>query len=660
MSGRARARTDIARVRAALPAYDVDDVIGEGGCGVVLAGTHSRLGRRVAIKQMIPPQFGEDPVVRRRFIDEARVMAAIDHPHVVQVFDYVEYEELCLLVMEFMPGGTVGDRFSEDGLDAAAAVAIALSCAAGLDAAHRHGILHRDVKPANLMFGGGGGVKLTDFGIAKIVGGDETLVTQEGYIVGTLHYMSPEQIRGEQLSPAADVYSLATMLYQLLSGKLPIPPTESRVGTILAHARGVTVPLTKVKPSVPEPIADVVMRGLASDSARRFQTAEEFAVALGEPAVSCWGEDWLTSVGIPVVGADTIVAAATGSGRRGSGAHRRPTSESRSGETTFESTRPSAASEEGQSSMPTTEGAPAGNGSPPTLEDVAAARPRSTARLPRVRPDGAVADHGLRLIDIDRDDLVPIQEVVSFDSPRVPLGAAAVLAAAACAVALLGFGGPTAGGSLAPGVVALAGADPVTAAPVELDLSAPIPLRVDGLDADAARLSLDVLGARVGGDTTPITPGVATSVPAPVNPYVLPGTGTGELTLIRDGVEIAVQRVEFSTAQRSTTTAVAVGVVLLALFGIAYLESNFRVLRRGRGGVGNYAGLCAAAAVTAVAVVGAAWVLIGTSPTVPTLVVAATVAIGAGAAAAVGARRMGKRYRHQRGGRRRTVAVVRG
>ncbi|MEU0544160.1 protein kinase, partial [Nocardia sp. NPDC005978] len=311
MSVRDLKQGDIARVRAALPGYEVGGQIGRGGCGVVLAGTHRGLARRVAIKQ-IPPQFAGDTQVRRRFVAEARVMAALDHPHVVPVYDYIEHEDMCLLVLEFLPGGTVENRFVTAGFEATAAVAVALACAAGLDAAHRHGILHRDVKPSNLMFAANGTLKLTDFGIAKIVGGEETLVTRAGDIVGTPSYIAPEQVRGESLSPSTDVYALATMLYQLLSGVLPFPPGTDAIAMLFAHAYGDPIPLTHVAPAVPQPIADAVMRGLASDPADRFDTAESFGIALAEPAAHCWGAHWLTPVGIPLIGADTIVAAATG------------------------------------------------------------------------------------------------------------------------------------------------------------------------------------------------------------------------------------------------------------------------------------------------------------------------------------------------------------
>ncbi|WP_141810387.1 serine/threonine-protein kinase [Nocardia bhagyanarayanae] len=684
----------IHRVREALPGYDVGEEVGRGGCGVVLAGTHRRLGRSVAIKQ-IPPGFADDAEVRRRFVDEARVMAAIDHPHVVRVFDYLEHEGLCLLIMEFLPGGTVGSRFHGEGFAATSAVAVGLACAAGLHAAHRHGILHRDVKPANLMFGTGGAVKLTDFGIAKIVGGDQTLATKAGEIIGTPSYMAPEQILGEELSPATDVYSLATMLYQLLSGVLPFPPADSTRATLLAHAFGQPVPLAETAPRVPQPIAEVVMRGLATDPAQRFASAEDFGIALAEPAAYCWGGDWLTPVGIPVIGADTIVAAATGGGRRigrragASGTVPRPgdvgappSGMAAPPTAAFDAPgvlghSPSGGTGRGPVGYPTVphrpgrpgsvraeDGPPkqtvAGAGGSPTRQNVGTwtmpAPEQAAATSPRVRPKEE-APSGVRLIDIDRDDMVPIREVMVAESPRIPLVIAAVLAATACAIALLGLGGPAVGGDLAPGAVTLSGADPVTTTPVLLDLSAPIPLQVDGIDADAARLSLNVLGARLGGSTTALSPGTPASLAAPVNPYVLAGATTGELTLLRGGTEIATQRIEFRTRQRSTTTGVAVGVALLALFAIAYLESNFRALRRGRGGPSNTAGLVVSASATAVAVVGAAWVLLEKPPTGLTLVTAVVAAAAASVAAMVAARRMAERYRHLR--RRRLVAMVR-
>lgn len=769
-------------VREALPAYDIGAELGRGGCGVVLAGTHRRLGRPVAIKQ-IPPQFVHDDQVRRRFVAEARVLAAIDHPHVVRVFDYLEHGELCLLVMEYLPGGTVGERFATQGYDSATAVAIALSCAAGLTAAHRHQVLHRDVKPANLMFAAGGAIKLTDFGIAKIVGGDETLVTKAGDIIGTPSYIAPEQARGQQLSPATDVYALATMLYQLLSGVLPFPPGDGPLAMLFAHAFDEPTPLGEVAPGIPEPIAAVVMRGLATDPAQRFDTAESFGIALAQPAAYCWGEDWLTPLGIPVFGADTIIAAATGGARppsRGTGDYPRtppvtpgprrstpvmpephagppratprpqhgappPDSDgtllSPSGNDPPDRYRtpppfgpvtpggatdprvspggsmedetagsPDPASPPGNpppggsvtstdkpvgvappttrwsrtgpppslgDAPPTVQWYPAGSrsdglppgpvagarrvGAPPPAGPRPAAGPRPRGQgarpvrgaVPRVRPLQVMPEGGARLVEIDRRDLVPIQQVVGFKPARVPFAVAAVLAVAGVVLAVLGLGEATIGGDLAAGSVSLGGVDPVTT-PVEIDLTKPIPLRVNGIDADAASLKVTVLGVPLGGETVPFVPGEQSAMlPPSVNRYVMAGTLTGELVLLRNGSEIATERVEFRTVQRPTTTVTAAGVVLLALFSVAYLESNMRRLRRGRGGFANSFGLTISAALFSVALVGAVWILLGHPPMVLTTAGSAVLAAAAGSAASVGARRIGKRHRYLRRARRR-------
>ncbi|WP_327144463.1 serine/threonine-protein kinase [Nocardia sp. NBC_01327] len=743
MSVRDLDQGDIARVRAALPGYDIGGQIGRGGCGVVLAGTHRGLQRRVAIKQ-IPPQFADDMQVRRRFVAEARVMAALDHPHVVPVYDYVEHEDLCLLVLEYLPGGTVENRFITAGFEATAAVAVALSCAAGLDAAHRHGILHRDVKPSNLMFAANGTLKLTDFGIAKIVGGDETLVTRAGEIIGTPSYIAPEQVRGQQLSPSTDVYALATMLYQLLSGSLPFPPGEDALAMLFAHAYGEPVPLGRVAPGIPPPIADAVMRGLAPDPGERFDTAESFGIALAEPAAFCWGANWLTPIGIPLIGADTIVAAATGGARpaarpftpppgsppspftpppspqpvhdprrttaqspgpidrtpngpippappRASGPETplpphysrpgfgrgwRPTP---SGSTPFDEAneptlrrsptppapqpiRPgggprgrsqdAANAESGARSPTRPEGAGRGGRGavPPTWTP---GRPQGAASggagpMPRVRPVQPVQHSGIRLVDVDRGDLVPIRKVVTLRSPRVPFFAAAVLAVLVGGAAVLGVGsGPQR--DLPPaGQIHLAGIDPSGGSRVDLDLSTPVPLVLTGADADTARLSLSVLGVRLGGAETPVRQGASIDLPAPVNPYVLAGDLTAELVLSRNGSEVTTYRFGVHTAQRATTTATAIALLLLLLFAAAYTESNARTLRHGSARITATIGLTLSAALLAVTAVGASWTLLGREPTLPAVILCAALGAAAGATFAVGCRRIGKRYRYVR------------
>ena len=298
-------------LRAALPAYDIGEELGQGGMGVVVSGQHRQLGRRVAIKQL-PEAFAADPGVRRRFTAEAQVLASLDHPHVVPVYDFVEREGICLLVMELLPGGTLRSRVAAGGCTAPYAVAVSLACLSGLSAAHRRGILHRDVKPENMLFAASGVLKVTDFGIAKVIGGPGTVLTRVGDVVGTPAYIAPEQVRGGKLSPATDVYALATMLYELLAGVFPFSiETEGEdLALLFKHAYEKPVPLRDVAPGVPDPVAAVVMRGLATEPADRFETAEAFGVALAEAATQAWGPGWLAAEQVPIMDAGPMIGVA--------------------------------------------------------------------------------------------------------------------------------------------------------------------------------------------------------------------------------------------------------------------------------------------------------------------------------------------------------------
>lgn len=629
-------------VREALPAYDIGGELGRGGWGVVLSGTHRALGRPVAVKQL-PPAFAADPTIRRRFTAEGRLLASLDHPHVVPVYDFVENDGLCLLVMELLPGGTVWHRFTKVGLNSHSAVAVALACAAGLKAAHDHGILHRDVKPENLMFAASGAVKVTDFGIAKVVGGNETLATRAGDVLGTPAYIAPEQARGGELSPATDVYAMSTMLYELLSGSLPFPPGPDAMATLFMHAFDDPTPLKEAAPTVPDQIAEVVMRGLATDPAERYATAEEFGVALGGASTGRWGPGWLAAEGVSVMGADAIVTAA------GLGAAPAPTLVDQS---QLPMTRPPAgpaAPTEGTATAEPSVTRPATAG--PAATTPAGPGATEPAR-PMVRPSITVHAQGARLVDVADSDLVPVKSVVDVPSPRVPLLVAAVLAVLAVAVALLGLGAP--GGPVPPpGTLTVAGVDPAAAAPVPLDLTEPFPVTVAGpVSADAVSVTLDVLGRPVKQHQTapllPAGPGAAATVPPLGGGYLVAGELTGELSLLQAGQVTQTWRFPVRTEQSAITTAVAVGVALVLLFALAYLESYLRNLRRGRGRISATVGVPIVAGVIAVGVIGAAWVLLGSQPTVTTLVVSVTLAVLAGVAAAIGSGRIGRRRRYRR------------
>ena len=294
---------------SALPAYAIGDELGQGGMGVVVSGQHRQLGRRVAIKQL-PAAFAGDPSARRRFMAEAQVLASLDHPHVVPVYDFVERDGLCLLVMELLPGGTLRSRVtSAGGITTSHAVAATLACLSGLSAAHRRGVLHRDIKPENMLFAASGVLKVTDFGIAKVAGSPGTVLTRQGEVIGTPAYIAPEQARGLQLSPATDVYGVATMLYELLAGVLPFPGGGDGMAVLFQHAYEKPVPLLEAAPGVPEPVAAVVMHGLATEPADRYATAESFGVALAEGGAHSWGPGWLLAEPVPIMDAGAIISA---------------------------------------------------------------------------------------------------------------------------------------------------------------------------------------------------------------------------------------------------------------------------------------------------------------------------------------------------------------
>jgi serine/threonine-protein kinase len=288
---------------------------------------------------------------------------------------------------------------------------------------------------------------------------------------------------------------------------------------------------------------------------------------------------------------------------------------------------------------------------------VAAQSATPTEKIPRAAPQTLVLPaeppprRGVGLIDVGRQDVAPVQRVVTFRSPALPLALCLVLALAAVGVALLGLGTPPRGGDLRPGTVTIAGVDPTGTDTVVIDMTKPIPITVSGIDGDTAGLSLDVLGVPVGQRDSPLIlggQGLTAAVPPPVNPYVLAGRITGEVTIRNGPTETGTYRFGIRTTQPATTTAVAVITVLLALFAGAYAESFVRALRRGRSRVTGYIGLPAGAAGLAVSVVGAVWVLLGREPTVKAIVGSAVLAAAAGIAATVAASRIGRKYRHRR------------
>jgi predicted Ser/Thr protein kinase len=280
------------QVAAALPSYEVEKELGRGSTGVILAARHRRLGREVAVK-MLPRELAEDESVRRRFVAEARLLASFSHVHIVPIYDFVEEDGLCLLVMERLGGGTLHD-YARAGIDGPASCAATLAVCSALDYAHERGVLHRDIKPTNVLVGDDGLVKVTDFGIAKVLGGTESMATRTGFVIGTPAYMAPEQAdAGVEPTPATDVYGAGTVLYELLAGRLPFPSEGAPLNVLYTRVNSEPEPIRRVAPDVPAELATVVMRSIERDPARRQATAQELSDELSTAAASAWSPDWL-------------------------------------------------------------------------------------------------------------------------------------------------------------------------------------------------------------------------------------------------------------------------------------------------------------------------------------------------------------------------------
>ncbi len=266
--------------RKKLGKYEIIERIGRGGMAEVYRGYHAALDRYVAIK-LLHAFLADDPEFKDRFEKEARNVAKLRHPNIVQVYDF-EYDEESdsyYMVMEFINGPTLKERLYElslkgEQLPRAEAIRIVRDAAKALAYAHQRNMIHRDVKPANLMLDEDGRVVLTDFGIAKIVTG--TQFTASGGMVGTPAYMAPEQGLGEAGDERSDIYSLGVILYQLMTGKLPFE-ADSPLALILKHVNEPLPDPRQLAPDLPEALAKIVVKALEKDPTDRYQTAIEFA-----------------------------------------------------------------------------------------------------------------------------------------------------------------------------------------------------------------------------------------------------------------------------------------------------------------------------------------------------------------------------------------------
>lgn len=258
-------------------AYRILEKIGQGGMGVVYKGIHVQLEQEVAIK-VLSSTYASEPVMRQRFIQEAKIQARLTHPHVVNILNYLEEGEDIFLVMEYVRGDTLEQRLKNVGSCATdEAVSICQGVLSALSFMHIKGIVHRDIKPGNIMFTDTGLVKVTDFGIAKVAG--EEGQTKTGMLLGTLGYVSPEQIQGQAASVTSDLYALGMTLYRMVTGKLPFDG-DSEYTIMQGHIETIPTPPWNINPHIPQDLGRVILQAIEKAPERRYQNAAAFAQAL--------------------------------------------------------------------------------------------------------------------------------------------------------------------------------------------------------------------------------------------------------------------------------------------------------------------------------------------------------------------------------------------
>ncbi len=278
-SGTVNPGADVAdeRVGTSLGKYRILEVLGRGGMGIVYRARDPVLQRDVALKVLPRPLLQSTEAVQR-FLIEARAAASISHPNVASVYDVLHEDELCYLVMELVSGGNASQRLQSGNLPWGEATSIVIAACQGLSAAHQAKLIHRDIKPNNLMLAEDGSVKLVDFGLAKALKGAS--LTKLGQILGTPNYMSPEQCLGRRVDTRSDIYSLGATYYELLTAQRPYADHDSRVKVMYAHCHDPIPDPHQIADGVPRACGAVVARAMAKQPADRYQACDEMRQAL--------------------------------------------------------------------------------------------------------------------------------------------------------------------------------------------------------------------------------------------------------------------------------------------------------------------------------------------------------------------------------------------
>src|SRR6266446_7543318 len=288
--------------------YEITAPLGAGGMGEVYRARDTRLDRTIAIK-ILPAQFSSDPVRKQRFEREAKTISSLNHPHVCTLHDVGSQDGVDYLVMECVEGETLAKRLEKGALPLEQGLKYGAEIADGLDKAHRSGVVHRDLKPGNIMLTATG-AKLLDFGLAKEVvplasgatitaAAQSSPVTEEGTIIGTFQYMSPEQVEGKELDGRSDIFSLGAVLYEMVTGQRAFEG-KSQLSVASAILEKEPAPISSLKPLTPSTLERIIKKCLAKVPDERWQSASDLASQL----------KWIAEAGLPTSSA----AAAIGRG----------------------------------------------------------------------------------------------------------------------------------------------------------------------------------------------------------------------------------------------------------------------------------------------------------------------------------------------------------
>jgi serine/threonine-protein kinase len=617
-----------ASLAASLPGYDLGGELGRGGWGVVRDGRRRQNGRAVAIKEL-PAAFAADRLVRSRFVQEAQLVASVTHPHLVPLVEFVERDGVCVLVMDQLTGGSVWGDFVVNGITQQRACAIALAAASGLHAAHLNGVLHRDLKPENLMYTADGTLQVADLGLARIIGGSDTVATAEGAVLGTPAYLAPEQALGHGAGAGTDVYALGTILYELLSGSLPFLDDGNPLVTLRRHVDERPVPLELVAPSLPTRLIAAVMRAISRHLDDRQPSAEAFGVEVAEAAVLAWGPNWLAESGGPKLLADDAIRAAA--------------------------VPVAGATSRADPPTPHDEAVTwvASSSGPIEPADGAVAAPSESAVFDQAlvdQPEGPGAMHpnvighpvGGAAAAVTPEQTLPVRTLIVVPQPPTPFMLGAALATLlTILICWFGFGSPTHDGGFVIGV-----ADPMSIdfdQPVDVTLPGP-PTRLAAVvsiaGVDVARVLQDSIDAG-GGDQR------ATFDLSHVQ-YLVAGRSTLSLYEATSAGDVRIGALAVDSAHNGWITAPAIGAVIVALVALAYGEAMLSPSRRGRIRIHHLIGLGITGAIFGGALYAIGWVVRAPEPTRAGAVVCAATTATAAVLYAVGRARWVRRRQSHR------------